>query len=448
MSTTPVSAASPRARSAQVGVHVPRRVRDLPAPVAATAVALYSRRRGDRVVAGYSDLHPGTGRPDATARHLQALVDAGIVARVGRVNRGSGRTEWRLLVIPGGDERYDVAPWPLVKAYRAGKVTAGAVLTWLHVDQALGWVGHTRDAAAELAARVGVSTKTIARHLRTLATLGVMRLREWVDGWLLERHTGPQTPVEAPVAVSASPVRERPPEAPQAPPPDRVATTPLEQDTDAELLDTNAWSTDKIAWSHTQLAPDPLTPEKASSSPLSGERHLGDTRGPQRRRKAPKKGVFARSDVWAVLDALGAGWAGDQRRWLGGVASSVAAMLDHGMSVPAATQALRAHADPDEHGGRLIPAAKAALSLIRRETRQGLACADCGHDDRPIVNGQCEPCRAPGHDTTQASDPATTEDDLPVEIRARFCHHLGLTLEEAEQLHPDIREAEYVWAAA
>lgn len=351
------------------GVWVPRSLRDAITDPARLAdlVVLYSWSNDGDVIARQSAIMTALGRPgarpDALGARLRAAEDAGWIVRR-RTRRGAGVTRYRLAHRPSpGKVAFDVVPHAMMRALRDGGIGSGELRTWLFLDQALGYRGWTRDSAAEIAARVGISPRTVQRHLATLVALGFLEREDTTSGWVLTRPAST-------ASTAANVVVETETE---------VVEEPLEEcDTDAGWCDTDAGSM--------YLAPDSLTPEISPSS--RSARHLGES-APRATsgRKRPNGGIYQVVGVGEVADLLAQDrtwkW-GARRKWLNGIlAKAVAPALQRGLSPEAIALALTETAagdldDAAELLQSLIPAAQAALTALTIDTRLGQACQDCG----------------------------------------------------------------------
>lgn len=392
------------------GVWVPRSLRDAVTDPARLAdlVVLYSWSNDGDVIARQSAIMTALGRPgarpDALGARLRAAEDAGWIVRR-RTRRGAGVTRYRLAHRPApGKVAFDVVPHAMMRALRDGGLGPGELRTWLFLDQALGYQGRTRDAAAEIAARVGVSARTVQRHLTSLVTLGFLEREDTATGWVLTRPTS--TAVAAAVQVDEAEAE--------------VVDKPLEGcDTDAGSCDTDAGSM--------YLAPVSLTPEISPSS--RSARHLGKcaTRATTGR-KRPSGGIYQVDGVRKVADLLAQDRAwrwGARRKWLNGIlAKAVAPALQRGLTPEAIAMVLTESAageldDAAELLQSLIPAAQAALSALAIDTRLGQACTDCGRREfeagAEMRDGLCPWCHEQRHGV----------EEIPAEVLAQIQAHLS-----------------------
>ena len=361
--------APPALQPLDSGVWVPRLLRDAITDPARLAdlVVLYSWSNDGDVIARQSAIMTALGRPgarpDALGARLRAAEDAGWLVRR-RTRRGAGVTRYRLAHRPcPGKVAFDVVPHAMMQALRDGGIGPGELRSWLFLDQALGYRGYTRDSAAEVAARVGVSARTVQRHLTALVSLGFLEREDTATGWVLTRPAST-------AATTATQVDEIEGE---------LADAPLQGcDTNAGSCDTNAGSM--------YLAPDSLTPEISPSS--RSARHLGKnaTRATSGR-KRPSGGIYQVDGVREVADLLAQDRAwrwGARRKWLNGIlAKAVAPALQRGLTPEAIAMVLTESAageldDAAELLQSLIPAAQSALSALAIDTRLGQACQDCG----------------------------------------------------------------------
>ncbi len=400
-----------------VGVYVPRVVRD---GVSASAVAVYavllSRLRSGVVVRARHDdlmtaLGRGGARADAVARAVAELVDAGFVTACRPVV--DGPTQFRLEVLAGRDQRWDVVPLLVMDAMRAGHLGPTALVTWLHLDQRLGRRGWTTDAPEVIAAGGGRHARTVRRHVQVLTQLGALSVKSGGDRWLLTRPT-PSVP-----AVAAS--------------------------------DKNAGSAvTKMRTPIGNQAPE-HTPPEDSSSQLCCDRPVGKVAGsatsglrPRPNRPSPRTRVQDRPDVVRVL--LDAGrWcrSRDVRRWLPGITTAIAEHLDAGMTPTVAARALAEFVDLEHHDGRHVPAVRAALRALAGDVRHGLACHECGAPGGSwgLMEGLCGACQAP-EGPSGPEGPAETvtegdEDLLPIAQRLALYQGLQMPLDQIAAIDPE-----------
>lgn len=395
------------ARRGQHGVHVPRRWRDaLDAPEYALLLVLLSMRAGRErsVVVGQRTIAVKLGRDrqartDHVGRVTQRLVDAGAIATT-RTARGSGVTRYQLLEQDG---RYDVIPWPLLRALEAGECTVGEVRTYAHLTDAMGARGWTSDTAGELAARVGTSSRTLRRHVAVLEALGVLGVKRVPTAglWLLERIDGDGQPS---AAVDVEGVDEDL----LAGPGDAGISVPQGVDVQVGGSDTDVGSPlDTDVGSYRDLAPEMyLAPEIDLSSSRSarhlGERGTGATSG----RTRPRGGIYQVEGVTRVAEVLQTDRAwrhGPRRRWINGILSRAARpALEQGIAPEAIGHALitRAAGDLDEAAELdqpLIVPARDALIALAIDIRLGHACRDCGRTlaevaQTTLTAGRCGWC--------------------------------------------------------
>lgn len=432
------------ARRGQHGVHVPRRWRDaLDAQEYALLVVLLSMRTGRsrQVTVGQRTIATKLGRSkgsrtDHVGRVAQRLVEEGALART-RTARGVGITRYELL---DQDGRYDVIPWALLHALAAGECTAGEIHTYAYLTHAMGALGRTTDTAAELAAQVGVSPRTIRRHVALLELLGLVRVRTVPAAaglWLVERvdehESAPVTEVESStdevVEATSSPSAEIS---------GREASRALVGDTDVERPDTDVGSQEK------SLTPESLAPENPLGSLVVdrqvSKRESGHTSGLR-----PKGGVFSGPGCAEVLTGLaGTAWrAPEARRWLGGVLSqAVVPALEQGMSAAAVVWALRSHGEDEllERGTSHVGIARQAIAEVRIDIRLGHACHRCGRigestGETALVDGE--------HSTCPTADVERHEEDqaqVPVEQRLAACQGLGMTRAQVADIDPAAAE--------
>lgn len=365
------------------GVRVPRDVHRDPnlrdADVVIYVVLLAMRSDGARTVtAGLEAIAARTGRRERSVGvALERLVIAGHVTR----KRSWPSRPYTYRLAPTPSSGFDVVTHPLMRAIASGEVSDGAVRSWLAIDKALGYHGRTRDTAAELAGRRAIGSSTLRAHVDELVALGILEveLRASQRGWSL---------VDPAVDFAAAEVGSDLALVTEAGVAEGVATrSPDSCGSGVQISDAPYMS----------LPPEYLTPgssELGSDRPVSdGESSNGNSGRERPKRKGcswPTGGVFARPgvmDVLELLDELAPQWTRwDVRRWLGGIAGAVAAVVDAEdgarvkLSPPAAVTAIVELADGmlEDLGGRHVPAVRAALELRARETRQGLACGSCG----------------------------------------------------------------------
>lgn len=415
--------APPALQPLDSGVWVPRLLRDAITDPARLAdlVVLYSWSNDGDVIARQSAIMTALGRPgarpDALGARLRAAEDAGWIVRR-RTRRGAGVTRYRLAHRPcPGKVAFDVVPHAMMQALRDGGIGPGELRTWLFLDQALGYRGYTRDSAAEVAARVGVSARTVQRHLTALVSLGFLEREDTATGWVLTRPAST-------AATTATQVDEIEGE---------LADAPLQGcDTNAGSCDTNAGSM--------YLAPDSLTPEISPSS--RSARHLGKnaTRATSGR-KRPSGGIYQVDGVSEVADLLAQDRAwrwGARRKWLNGIlAKAIAPALQRGLTPQAIALALTETAagdldDAAELLQSLIPAAQAALSALAIDTRLGQACQDCGRRGEDaggeLRDRLCPWCHEQRHGV----------EEIPDEVLAQI--HAQLTLSGPTTTDPTAQE--------
>lgn len=412
------------ARRGQHGVHVPRRWRDVlaAAEYAQLVVLLSMRSRGARdVTVGQAKIAEKLGR-DPGARTEQVgrvtarLIEAGAIA-TSRVDRGTGLTRYEFLDLHGS---YDVIPWAIVRALEAGECGAGEVRTWAFVTSAMGARAWTSDSSAEIAERVGVSARTLRRHVDVLVGLGVLQVQRVPAApglWMLQRvDDEQQAPVETENevlgcagAAEAAVVDEAR---------DGAQGQPAEPGIGHEGPDTDVGSAlSSDVGSYRDLPPERvLTPDDIPSSSRSA-RHLSDrassaTSG----RTRPTGGIYSTTGINDVVDLLelDRAWKwGARRRWLNGIlAQAVAPALERGLTPQAIAHCLTSPSiagdldDAEELQQPLIPAARSGLTALAIDTRLGDACRDCGRtafdaDQDRLTRGLCDWCHEQ-HEPTSA----------------------------------------------
>ena len=431
------------ARRGQHGVHVPRRWRDaLGAQEYALLVVLLSMRTGrschvavgQRTIASKLGRREGS-RTDHVGRVAQRLVDGGALART-RTARGVGITRYELQELGG---RYDGIPWLLLRALAAGECTAGEVRTYAYLTHAMGARGRTTDTAAELAAQIGVSPRTVRRHVARLELLGLVRVRTVPAAaglWLVERVDDELARV-AEVEQGASEVLEGA-SSPVEEISEEDAPVALVGDTDVEGSDTDVGSLEK------SLAPESLAPENPPAS-LVVDRQVSRRESERTSGLRPKGGVFSGPGCADVLTGLaGTAWrAPEHRRWLGGVLSqAVVPALEQGLSPAVVVWALRTHGEDEllERGTSHVGIARRAIAEVRIDIRLGHACHRCGRvggfsGEAVLVDGE--------HTTCPTDDVERYEEDqshLPVEQRLAACQGLGMTLAQVADIDPAAAE--------
>lgn len=440
----------------QIGVRVPRRVREMRPLEVAVYALLWARNVDGRVRVSQSSLASQLGRhgrPDAIARALSSLESSGVIAR--RRSTRSHASTIRVLVRPEAGERYDVIPHTLLEALAAGQVSVSAVRSWLHLDQALGRQGWTSDTAAELAAAAGCSSATIRAHLQALAGLDeapvvITRVGE-KSRWMLSRphdqlpgDDGAPSYVEGPDASRAASAR---------------ANEDVEEWTAAGVAATSdpRWGRSKSAWSDAQkvrgpvvLSPEDLTPENPPSTPCV-DRSVSDRPGSATDgRKRPKMGSSSAGDerkrtgrrwwnsqVEQVLAVIDRRWLG---RWVNGAAAAIDQALESGLAPQAACTAWLLHgpAAIDQAGGRQVPAVRAALQIVAVDIRHGLACRECG-EPLEAPGGACQACQ-PATESSLGLDAGEELEDGD-HIRGRAMLSLGFDLDQIRELDPDAYQA-------
>lgn len=428
-------------RTAARGVRVPRRVRDAPLPALALAqYALVARCSNDGLArVGQAALMTALGRPgrrpDCLTRATAALVKLGILETSRPFPKAKLEYRLRVTATASSPERFDVVPYELLDALRAGQCSPTVLRTWLHLDQALGWAGRTRDACAQIATRIGISADSVWHHVSLLAQLGFVTIHGTRRQWLLLR--GRRAPQQEPTAAVSGLVDDQDTVTGEAPHATQAAGAPGE----------NAGSTSEKMRAQTLTPASPLTPDTPSFA-RSASRHLSNALERATGRKRPKKsegrprsGAIARPDVQDVLGRLDPKWTRwEAGRWRNGLAGVVAKHLDAGIPDQVLIRAINDYADLDATGGRHIPAARTAITIVLREIHRGLACRECGNGDlHELHQGLCIHCQT--HDDQPSLDPAHAgpaasqeQDDL--QIRATIYRGLGIPLEEIALTDP------------
>ena len=376
------------ARRFQVGMHVDRAWRDHPEVTAAqyaVLVAATSKAQGRTVTARLSTIAAALGRTsdragDQVSAALVHLEELGAVER-SRTRRGAGVTRLRIRRAAGG---YDVIPWELLRAVEARVVEPGVLRTWAHLAQRLGAYGWTRDSNQALAEAVGLSPRTVGKHLAQLQRVdvaGTGLVSRVVD------ERGQRVVVRA--GVTYTPERDAGSVVHSAP---TGATKPEEGGV------ANTGSPPVADSGSIELAPDDsLTPETSPSS--RSDRHLGE-REPRATsgRERPSKGGIYRvegiDDVAELLRTDPAWRHGGRRKWLNGIlAQVVQPALQAGLTPAAIAHALLTDAEVLEMAELeqpLVRAAQAAVTSLRIDIRDHQRCRDCGRsrnelDDAALI---------------------------------------------------------------
>lgn len=364
------------------GVRVPRAVRDdaqlRSVDALVYAVLINLDRDGDgQVLVGQSELMGRLGRSrtagtDALRSSVARLREAGHL----RTSRAHfyARIRYILQTRAGHAERWDVVPYSVMEAIARGEINAGALVTWLHIDQALGSRGWTADSATELADARGVCAASVRGHVKALAGLTdvLMVTRRRGGSWMLSRSAA-HRPVHR-----ASEQRE-------------IAGERLRLvgDSDEQVREEIAGRSAQNSRALEEgLAPECHLAPAPSPSRRSLDRHLSEGANaaavglrPKRKSGLPEGGVFARAQVREVIGALHPRWrTSEARRWLGGIASAIASALDVGMAPPAVVAAIEEMGEVQFElaGGRHVVAVRESLRIRWREIGQGLACGRCG----------------------------------------------------------------------
>lgn len=382
-----------RLRGCVRGVRVPRRVhrdrslRDGDVIVYAALLAMRADGQ-DRVTATLEAIGERTGRGARTVgAALDRLLTAEYVDR--RRSWPSHPYTYRLNVLPECGESFDVITLPLMGAIAAGTISDGAARTWLAIDQALGWHGRTADTACELARRRGIAISTLRAHVDELVDHDAVevQLRASHKGWSLLDPAVDFTPAEEPENATVDGPGEEPVRSPE------TCGSP------AQILDGPYMYLPP-------KSPTPVPSELCFDRPVGDKLALDDD-GRERPKKRispwPSGGVFARPgvvDVLEVLDDVAPQWTrAGARRWLGGIAAAIAAVVDPAtgrrdrLSAAAAATAIVELGDGilEDLAGRHVPAVRSALAIRAREVRQGLACGSCGLPYGPDVH-ECPWC--------------------------------------------------------
>lgn len=401
-----------RANASQVGVQVPRTIRD--SAVTHTAVAVYAvlsgRARDGQVTITLAGIMAALGRPgratDSAARAVDELAERGWI-RYSQRRHDTARTyRVRSALDLGG--RYDVVPRTLLTNLEAGKCSAALLRFWCHLDQALGRAGWTADSAHDLGRRFGIGERAARRYTAALTQLGLLVCTITRASRLLARRTA--TPTDRP----HSQIHD-----------------------DLHRGEVKPASGVKSDLTHKDIPPETRPPENFPSSAPRAEPHLTLERvraAAERPKKTrSRSGVTHRPDVAALLDRLPGEWTrGSARRWRGGLGTLVAARLDHGLGPEAITWALREVLACEDLEGRHLPLARQALTTLAADVRHGLACPGCGRDDR-WRRGVCARC---GDDSVDDG-----HDKPPLRERIAFYRHLGISPDELAVTDPEAAAA-------
>lgn len=450
----PAEVAAEVVRSAAGHVRVPMRFAYIAAvnPTAYLVLAIIYRHASSRtgsVRLRQADVMRALGRSgrDATVvrRAVAFLERAGVVAKE---RQGIGRYRYQLLVRPGGRERWDEIARTLLNAIADGQIGPAVMPVWVASRRALGDHLRTRWTNEQIAseyADLPLSARTVAHWLSHLRRLGLLSSWRCGDGHRMLCLPDLIAPTPAPQAGTTT---THPRDAGSAalavqdPPPLWGADLAFEKDLAIEQASTSALADDRpVPIAHesdgataqtTNDRPEPTTTTTTTREPAK----------PHTPRSMPKRarrfwGGGASDDpvVARVLGGLPEQWrTGWHRPYTRPIAVAIREAItdrpedpEHLALTPdAARYAMRHLTDPERHRDRSVPAAKEALRLLASLTRAGLACRDCGHDDRPMDHGLCIECTP--LDTTH--DPASLA-LIPVEERRAVYASLGLDPDDA-----------------
>ena len=467
------------------GVRVPREVRDLglaPVCVAVYAVLVQhapaSSWRVEHLT--HEQIAALVGRSvSATTTALEALREKGVLASR---QRGFGKPAVHTLLMRyTRGARFDVVPYRMLTDLQTGAVTPAQLVTWLHLEEALGARGRTRDSARALAARARQSIASLRAHVGVLVKRGFVLRTLRHPGWLLEVGPAagriPPEPLEAPAASaagSASPELVVDDQGSGAAPGIRHAerqesgmpTSSLSPEVLApednyfpsfakrrHLSDARTCATDGRSRPKGTSTSPTLTPEHhtkaGATTRAAGVRRVKSVR---ERLVAPMtRGAMARSDVREVLEALPGEWTrGEQYRWRPGLAARIARWLDGDadrVPLPGAVivQALTRVGDVDAVAGWVLPSADAAIRAIRADLAAGLTCPECGHESG--ADG-CQECGFAALEAAQTREEVAElwrRNPLPVRLKSarELVKVLGLAnyLESMAGLDPQVEAA-------
>lgn len=426
------------------GIRVPRCLRDAPVTPSAKAVlTVLTGRGGSRLRVStmtLGDIAAALGRPGGDVSSvrdaLRQLKTAGFVSIS---QRGARRCAVYEVLVHAADDgvgqqsRYDVVPYALRDALAAGLVTPTELVTWLHLDQVLGFRGWTTASVEELAVRRGVSVRTMRAHLRSLLAVQVIE-RTYLPSGTTLLTVGPASqrrPDRAP-RTSAVVAADAPKQVSVAVQKPRVK----QPRTDRGVTEIPASKWQGSLPLKKTVTHDGSPVSKSSVVAFAKRSHLGEranangrTRpkartinstsprvnrmeapvlatsadasrvrgtGRQRPRGAWTAGAMGRQDVREVLAAIPAEWTtGIQARWTPGLAARIARWIDGTpgpgqpgcdlgdlarMPVAVVVEALTHTGDATFLPGSVLASADVAIRQMRTDQHHGLRCTDCGRE--------------------------------------------------------------------
>jgi DNA-binding transcriptional ArsR family regulator len=333
--------------------------------------AIESRRnRKGRTVALRQDVLMGMlaregQRPDAITAAVKVAVAAKVLDTPTRRHKRAPYV-YRVRSIPGRntpETRYDKIPNGFFVDVASGRLKPATISTLLVLLRALGDLGRTSDHAGEIARTMGISERTVRRHVVALETCGYVTVQHWNDGgWMLtavdtnagSTRTQMRGPLQTPVCLQT-------PEA-----------SPASSRSDADLSD----------------AREPrAVPAKAKAPKVVRSQH---------KRKPKISPEIARVYAAAPPEFRGAtpedqSWGPQSARylaakWRNGAHAKIKSSLEAGLSTDAACAGLANFADfdviaPGQRAAFLhIPGIGAALHTQTVQIRQGNTCRGCGLD--------------------------------------------------------------------
>jgi hypothetical protein len=183
------------------------------------------------------------------------------------------------------------------------------------------------------------------------------------------------------------------------------------------------------------LAPDNCSSQRSCDRPVPAREPPATPGQRPKPRIIPRAAAQERDDVTQVLLGVNRWWRSREvRRWLPGITTAIAEYLDAGLPPAAAIRAIDDFVDLDEHGGRHVPAMRAALRALSADIRLGLACRACGraHDVLEGLCGLCRPSEVPD---------GPEDEQLPLQTRLEVYRALGMLPEAVRELDPEAAEA-------